>query len=134
MRLIVSVHRYPTLKAAVYYAILFISVGSQILHTSMHCNYTSFLYTHTHPQDTYKQYMHLLVSHSGVLLSIASSAFPIQTIFPVLKSHWINNLLRRYQWAWFLGLCFKAYKFLKHPVSRIWKCSSQSLFCLIHAI
>ena len=32
MRLIVSVHRSPTLKAAVHYAMLFISVGSQILH------------------------------------------------------------------------------------------------------
>ena len=48
MSLIVSVHRSPTLKAAVHYAILFISVGSQILHISMHCTYTSFVYTHIH--------------------------------------------------------------------------------------
>ena len=74
--------------------------------------------------------MHLLVSHSGVLLSIVSFAFPIQIIFPIFKNHWINNLLWRYQWVWYLGLCFKAYKFPKHPISTIWKCSSQSFFWL----
>ena len=131
MRLIISVHRYPTLKAAVHYTILFTSVGAQIFY-SINVLQLYLICLHTHSQDIYKQYIHLLVSHSGVLLSIASSAFPIQIIFPILKSHWINNLLRRYQWAWFLGLRLKAYKFLKHPASRIWKCSSQWLFGLTH--
>ena len=86
MRLIISVHRYPTLKAAVYYTILFTSVGAQIFY-SINVLQLYLICLHTHSQDTYKQYIHLLVSHSGVLLSIASSAFPIQIIFPILKSH-----------------------------------------------
>lgn len=78
------------LKLMLLYTILFTSVRSRILY-NITAAYLICLPTLT--QSTYIQYMHLLVSHSGVLLSIVSFAFLIQITFPVFKNQRVKNKL-----------------------------------------